>query len=173
MSQENINITPRTKLAELLNAYPQLEDVLIDLAPTFDKLKNPALRDTIARVTSIQQVASVGEIPVEVIVNKLRGVVGQAELEDMDGTGEHKGEEPEWFSTEKIAQSNDARESIASGGHPVSQVMADLQGFGEDQIYELVTPFLPAPLLDKVRDMGFQCWTKKENDSLFRSYFIK
>ena len=166
-------ITPRTKVAELLEAYPELEDVLIDLAPAFRKLKNPLLRKTIARVTSLQQAASVGEVPVEVIVNKLRGLVGQDELQDLESTPDYRGERPAWFDTARISVTFDAREMIATGGHPVSKVLGDLHEFGAGSIYELVTPFLPAPLIDKVKAMGFDCYTEKESESLFRNYFHK
>ena len=33
-------ITPQTKVAELLDAYPELEDVLVEMAPPFKKLRN-------------------------------------------------------------------------------------------------------------------------------------
>lgn len=173
MTSTKLIITPRTKVAELLEAYPELEDVLIDLAPAFKKLKNPVLRKTIARVTSLQQAASVGEVPVEAIVNKLRGIVGQGALEDFNESASYEGGQPEWFKTENIVQTLDARTLIASGGHPVSQVLGDLHDFAPGKIYELITPFLPAPLIDKVKDQGFRCWSKKENDNLFRSYFCR
>lgn len=173
MTTNKLIITPRTKVADLLSAYPQLEDVLIDLAPALKKLENPVLRETISRVTSIQQAVSEGDVPVDVIVNKLRGLVGEEALDNMDESESNEGNPPSWFDGDNVAKSFDARESIASGGHPVGQVMADLQVFESGKIYELVTPFLPAPLLDKVKDMGYQCWTKQENDSLFWNYFYK
>lgn len=165
-------ITPKTKVAELLIAYPELEDVLVDMAPAFKKLKNPVLRRTIARVTSLQQAASVGEVPVDVIINKLRGIVGQEALEEVESAGEYSGGIPSWFSEEKINKTFDARETIASGGHPLGIVMGHLHKW-EGGIYELITPFLPAPLIDKVKEQGFVTWTKKENESLFRNYFYK
>lgn len=168
----NLVITPKTKVAELLNAYPELEDALIDIAPAFKKLKNPVLRRTIARVTSLQQAASVGDVPVDVIVNKLRGIVGQEALEDVESGGEYGGGIPSWFSEEKIVKTFDARETIAQGGHPLGDVMGDLHKW-EGGIYELITPFLPAPLIDKVKEQGFETWTKQENDGLFRNYFFK
>lgn len=166
-------ITPNTKIAELLDVYPQLEDVLIDLAPTFEKLKNPALRRTIAGVTSLQQVASMGEVPIGVIINKLRGIVGQEETTNMENSEKNSSEIPAWFDLEEITKSFDAREVIAQGGHPLGDVMGDLMAWPQCDIYELITPFLPAPLLDKVKDIGFEVWTKKENEGLFRNYFCK
>ena len=36
-----IEITPSTKVSELLDAYPELEETLIGIAPPFKKLGNP------------------------------------------------------------------------------------------------------------------------------------
>ncbi|MCD4735430.1 MAG: DUF1858 domain-containing protein [Bacteroidales bacterium] len=171
--ESELIITPKTKVADLLQHYPQLEEVLIDISPTFKKLKNPVLRRTIARVTSLQQAASVGNIPVDVIVNKLRGIVGQEELGDTARDVDYTGKSPSWFDEDKIVQLFDAREIIAQGGHPLSNVMEDLRNLQSGNIYELITPFLPAPLIDKVKEQGFETWTKKEDASLFRSYFCK
>lgn len=171
--EQKLVITPKSKVAELLEAYPQLEDVLIDIAPTFKKLKNPVLRRTIARVATLQQAASVGDVPIDVIINKLRGVVGQEEIKNTDMTNEYKGDSPDWFKEENVAKSFDARETIAQGGHPLGDVMGDLKDWKSGDIYELITPFLPAPLVDKVKELGFEAWAKKENDGLFRNYFLK
>jgi len=48
---EVLNINPRTKVGELLDACPRLEEVLIAQAPVFEKLRNPVLRRTAARKT--------------------------------------------------------------------------------------------------------------------------
>ncbi len=48
-------ITPDLKLGDLLDAYPELEDVLIEIAPAFRKLRNPVLRRTVAKLTSLRQ----------------------------------------------------------------------------------------------------------------------
>ena len=74
-------ITPQTKVHELLEAYPELEDDLIEIAPVFRKLQNPVLRRTIARVTTLQQAALVGQVSVNLLVNTLRQKTGQDKLE--------------------------------------------------------------------------------------------
>lgn len=52
-------ITPHTKVSELLDAYPELEPILLELSPAFEKLKNPLLRKTIARFTTLKHAASI------------------------------------------------------------------------------------------------------------------
>ncbi len=62
---------------------------------------------------------------------------------------------------------------IAAGGHPLTQVMQDLKEWKSGDIYELTTPFLPAPLLDKVKDKGFQVWSEEKPIGKFKNYFHK
>jgi hypothetical protein len=70
-------ILPSTKVAALLDRYPELEEVLIGLPPPFKKLKNPLLRKGVAKVASLRNAAAVGGITVHELVNKLRAAVGQ------------------------------------------------------------------------------------------------
>lgn len=166
-------ITPKTKIAELLNAWPELEDALAEISPAFRKLKNPVLRRTIARVTSLQQAAAIGEIPAEILINKLRAIAGQ-EFLDTGGQETITGEvAPGWIKQKPVVKSFDARDIIAQGGHPLGEVMGHLRQWEEAGMYELITPFLPAPLIDKVKEMGFDAWTKKESETLYRNYFIR
>ena len=81
-NKNKLIITPKTKISQLIDAYPQLEDVLIEYVPTFNKLKNPILRKTVARITTIQQAAAIGNVKVEDMINKLRGEVGQDNIPD-------------------------------------------------------------------------------------------
>jgi hypothetical protein len=67
-----VPITPATKVADLLESWPDLEDVLIAQAPAFRRLKNPVLRRTVARVATLEQAAGVGGVPVRELVATLR-----------------------------------------------------------------------------------------------------
>lgn len=42
------------RVAELLDAYPALEPVLVAQAPAFARLRNPVLRRTVARVATLE-----------------------------------------------------------------------------------------------------------------------
>ena len=52
---QKLIITPKTKVLQLIEAYPHLEDVLIEYVPAFKKLKNPILRNTVAKIATLQQ----------------------------------------------------------------------------------------------------------------------
>lgn len=169
---QKLVITPKTKVGELLDEYPELEDVLIELVPTFKKLKNPVLRKTIARITSLQQAAKVGDIELDKLINILRKKIGQDMLSNSSSIDKESNVKPDWFSVKKISNSFDAREAIAAGQHPMQDVLNGVNALGKDEIFEFITPFMPAPLIDKVLAMGCSVWTQKEGEA-FYNYFIK
>lgn len=96
MENTKLIISPKTKILQLIETYPQLEDTLIEKIPTFKKLKNPLLRKTVAKITSIQQAAIIGNIEVGDLVNLLRNEVGQ-ELISIESINTQTNSKPKWF----------------------------------------------------------------------------
>lgn len=165
-------ITPKTKVLQLLEAYPQLEGVLVGMVPAFKKLQNPVLRRTVAKVASLQQAAAVGGIPAGDLVNRLRREVGQDLYAEGAGTAYNTGR-PAWFDAKRVAKELDARPMLAAGEQPVNQVMADLATLPAGAIYKLSAPFLPAPLIDKGSSLGFDHWLVREGEESFVVYFFR
>ena len=69
-------IGPETKVGELLRRHPELEETLIRLSPEFQRLKNPVLRATVAKVATLRQVAQVGGLDPEALIKTLREAAG-------------------------------------------------------------------------------------------------
>ncbi len=99
-------ITAETKVATLLSEYPELEDLLIAMAPAFAKLRNPVLRRSVGRVATLKQAAAVGKLDPTELVNELRVAVGQPPLADMGPTDdvEYFGPSPEWFESSAVVK---------------------------------------------------------------------
>lgn len=169
---DKLIITPRTKIHELLEAYPALESTLIQLAPVFSKLRNPVLRRTIARVTTLQQAALVGNLQVHHLVNTLRKEVGQDNLEGLEASS-GKQQQPSWFQEDRVVRRLDARPILAEGGHPLGEVLTGVKDLNKGEIYELITPFIPAPLIERVMAQGFDHWSKMESEDCIFNYFLK
>jgi hypothetical protein len=170
--KQNLIITPKTKVLELIETYPQLEDVLIQYAPAFKNLKNPVLRRTVAKIATLQQAAAIGGVKTEELINRLRKEVGQEILSGETGSA-YNYLKPEWFSEEKIVKQLNASEMLAAGEHPVNQVIADLNHLEAGKIYELKAPFLTAPLIDKAASLGLTHWIDQKSDYEFFIYFCK
>jgi len=165
-------IAPKTKVAELIGAYPQLEQVLIDYVPAFEKLKNPLLLRTVARITTLQQAATIGGVSVEDLINHLRKEVGQ-DLFFGVAAAAYTTEQPDWFSETRIVAELDARGMLAAGEQPVNQVIADLNALDQGDIYKLVVPFMPAPLVDKASSLGISHWVTQSGNQESVIYFCK
>ena len=165
-------ITPKTKILELIETYPQLESTLIQYVPAFSKLKNPALRKTVGRITTLQQAASIGNVAVEDLINQLRKEVGQ-DLYSSSEASNYKTQKPDWFLEERIEMELDAGEMLAAGEQPVNQAVADMDKLSDGRIYKVCAPFIPAPLIDKATSLGLDHWIEKINDAEFNIYIYK
>lgn len=165
-------IAPKTRVSELVDAYPQLEQVLIDYVPAFERLKNPVLRKTVARITTLQQAATIGGVSVEDLINHLRQEVGQDDLSEAAAAA-YTTEQPNWYSEARVVAELDATEMLAAGEQPVNQVIAELQSLGEGDIYKVVAPFLPAPLVDKASSLGISHWVRHMDSQEFVIYFCR
>jgi uncharacterized protein (DUF2249 family) len=165
-------ITPKTKIYDLLEAYPQLEDLLISSAPPFKKLKNPILRKTITKITSLNQAAVIGGLKVEDLINKLRSEVGQTTTDSMLAEGgSYETDEPKWFDESKIKASIDIRDMLNAGEQPVHEVLSAIKKLKSDDILKVIAPFIPAPLIDKSLSMGYQHWLYEKGEEEFWVYF--
>jgi len=159
-------ITPKTKVGALLDAYPELEEVLIALAPAFRKLKNPVLRRTIAKVATLQQAALTGDVPVADVVRRLRVAVGQdltgidAMQDSADSTVE---ERPPWVHDVEPAEDLDAGPMIDRGDNPLHEAVAELGRLHTGAVLRIRAPFYPAPLIDTLRGMGQDLFTEEQD----------
>jgi uncharacterized protein (DUF2249 family) len=170
-SNSDFQISPETKIGALLDRFPGLEKTLLEMAPEFKKLRNPILRKTIARVTSLRQASAVAKIPLAEMINRLRNEAGiHEEFMTDEDVGSFSKEVPSWFSMIKIVQSLDARSMLEKGEQPINKVFSDCQNLKAGEIYELITPFFPAPLIDAAKEKGYLTWSKKEGEEVFETY---
>jgi uncharacterized protein (DUF2249 family) len=174
MAEKNnkVPITPETKIGAFLDAYPELEVTLIELAPAFGKLRNPALRRTVAKVATLRQAAKVGGVELGELINTLRRAAGQKTSEAVsDEAGAREESKPDWVSEGDIANSIDVRPMLDRGEQPISLVMTELSKLPQGKILELIAPFVPAPLIDKAHSRGYRTWYDEANPRIVRVYF--
>lgn len=152
-----MQITPDTKVSELLKEFPQLEELLKQFSPAFAALKNPVLRRTVAKVTSLQQAAKVGGVNIVEMVDALRKEAGQPPLGDSfcpDSENIHipfSEKAPEKTVTHRL----DVRPIIEAGDHPKEQVLALANELKVGDCMEFFSSFPPTPLIDLLQKKGY------------------
>jgi hypothetical protein len=172
MADDKLDITPSVTVHHLLEAFPQLEDVLIGIAPAFKKLKNPLLRNSVAKVATIKHISAVGGVPLAELISTLRKAVGQSPSSDFYDDDDFL-PKPDWFSEDKIAISIDESKIDDKGHMTLVFILKEAKHVKKGEILELVTTFLPAPGIDVLKSMGYDAWTVKSEGNLIRSYFLK
>ena len=165
----SLPITPETKIAQLLDAYPELEQVLIDAAPTFSKLRNPVLRRTIARVTTLARAAEIADIPVKELVGRLREAAGLG-TDDSDTPSEVEdaveAEAPvPWVDAARVRWTVDADQLLEDGQEPISEVLKRAGSLDGDDLGLIRSSFRPAPLLELLESQGFRTAVVGSGDS--------
>ena len=67
-----MQISAKTKIDDLLNSYPNLEDFFIRKSPKFKHLKNPMMRKTIGKVATLKQVAEMGSLDLDELLAEIQ-----------------------------------------------------------------------------------------------------
>jgi len=173
MTQSGIEINTSLTVHDLLDAYPELEEVLIGIAPPFKKLKNPFLRRSVAKVATIKHISSVGGVPIDQLISQIREAVGQAESSQSYIDQDYFGEQPDWFSPGKVVLTLDEDKVEDKDKMTLVIILKEARNVKKGEIIELITSFLPAPGIDILKSKGYSVWTRKESDVLIRSYFLK
>ena len=82
-------------------------------------------------------------------------------------------ETPTWLDKANIKITPDARPLLASGIHPLEKVISETATLDPGEIYEIITPFQPVPMIEKLEAMGFESHTVREEPGPFHTYFFR
>jgi hypothetical protein len=166
-------INPETRVAKLLKEFPELEDDLLRLSPAFAKLRNPILRRTVAKVTTLRQAAKIADLPLADLINALRRAAGFPEMEFGTNEGADEKSRPEWVERLDVHSTFDARPILDEGGNPINDVLSRVDKLPGDRQFVFETPFLPAPLVDILKRRGLRVWSESCDHDLVRTHVAR
>jgi hypothetical protein len=66
----------------------------------------------------------------------------------------------------------DVRPQLARGEEPFQEIMRVVNALGPDENLLLLTPFLPSPLIEKLRFAGFEARPERGRDGSWRTHFM-
>jgi TusA-related sulfurtransferase len=166
-----MNISPESKVGDLLDAFPEAEEALIAIAPRFKALKNPVLRRTVAKVATLEQAARVADMPVNELVRSLRQALGQ-DVGEVEGGGAHaagSSDAPAWIA-DGAKHEFDADGMLARGETPVGKVSEALAGMAAGEALLVRSTFQVAPLIDAMKAKGHEVFTRKTGDDAWEAW---
>ena len=163
-------ITLETKIAELLNDYEGMKDILIKINPKFKKLNNPVLRRTLAKIAGVRQAAIVGSMDPMDLLNQLRISVGQPPVENTNMKETPPVPEiPAWIFTEAKA-TLDANALLDKEDNPLAKAYTMLKRLDSGDILTIVSDFQPEPLIEEFEKAGHEVYCRKSDDTHYVTY---
>jgi hypothetical protein len=170
-------ITPATKIADLLESWPELEDVLVAQAPAFRRLKHPVLRRTVARVATLEQAAGVGGVSVRELVAALRRAAGLGDGDAAATSGaagdEAAQEPPAWLSATHVVETIDAEALLDAGEVPLTRVNERARCLLPGEALLVTSGFRPTPLVEAVAKQGCRSFVREAGPGRFETFVTR
>ena len=166
-------ITLDTKIADLLNEYDGMKEILIQINPKFKKLNNPVLRRTLAKIAGVKQAAIVGGMDPYDLLNQLREAVGQKPLEHSAADTESETVEvPEWTGKVPVV-TLDANVILDEERNPLAELHKAMKSLEKGEIVTIESDFKPEPLIDEMVQKGHEVFSMEVAPERFVTYVKK
>ncbi len=162
--ERTLEITRRSKLLDVLKAYPFLEEQVIEIAPPFKNLRNPILRRTVGQLATIEQVAQIGNLDVVELVNRLRRAAGLSEVAEAARAvpiPEASAGDPDWIAGPP-AFTVDGSQLLTDGEVPLEHVNELLTRLPAGGYILLVTDFEPSPIMEAMQRQARPVYHKQD-----------
>lgn len=187
MEKPNGIITENDKVYDVVTQHPELREVLKEMSPKFEKLNNPVVFNTVAKVTTLKMASKIGDVYLKEMLYRLNEAVGKGAeymtwfksqipamqeefLKKQFGNEKETAEKPAWVNRASEYEVVDARK-LSEEPFPIVAAKAGAIKPGSGFI--LVQAFKPSPLIHYLETQGFESWTEKKDDNEFRVYFLK
>lgn len=170
-------VRPEMKVAEVLERWPHLLQVLMEASPAFHRLKNPLLRRTMPRLVTVAQAARIGGLSPEALVERLNralGVKGVYPSPAPVAQGESRlGTPPPSWLPAPVGFQLDVRPILEGGGEPFPAIMAAAKEVEPGERLVLEVPFEPIPLYRVLAKQGFSAWCEQLGEEHYRAHFYR
>lgn len=167
-------ITMSTTVAELLNDYENMKDILIKINPKFKKLNNPVLKRTLAKVATVKQAAIVGGMKPENLLNQLRIAVGQEPIDtDNNTTNNTPLDTQNWIKEIAPKESINANELLNEDKNPLAISSKILKKFEKGEVLKIVSDFKPEPLIEEYEKKGYEVFCRQKSNKEFETFVKK
>jgi hypothetical protein len=166
------------RVAAVIAQDEGLIEVFASASPAFEKLRNAAMRRTMARLVTVEQAARIAGLDAEVLVERLnRALEGGPKLagEPAPGTPEAPPVAPLPAALRAIPEERvvdvDVREDLRAGREPFRRILDAVQRLPDDGVLRLRAIFEPVPLYGVLAKRGLGHFTERLADDDWRVWF--
>jgi uncharacterized protein (DUF2249 family) len=166
------SISDKTRIIELLNDNKTaVIDALVNLNKNFSKLKNPILRNLLARRVTIADACKIAGCTIPDFMESMKQIgfsvdEEQSKVEQLSQSIS-TGQEPDSYLE------LDVRPILARDKDPLKEILASINKLNENLGLKLINTFEPLPLIHLLADKGFAHSIKFVDDNTVITYFNK
>jgi uncharacterized protein (DUF2249 family) len=191
-------ISAGDRVSAVLARDERLVEVFTSLSPTFERLRNPAMRKVMARLVTIEQAARMAGLEPELLVERLNQALAATSgiSEHADDNHDTKprsapgapvgaGERAEMATDTlpdgipaalaavpaELIVDIDVRPDLRRGEEPFSKIMAARREVRPGGVLRLSATFEPVPLYAVLGKQGLEHWTERFADDDWRVWF--
>lgn len=169
----NMRINERTKISELIKADPGVIEALASFNPHFNKLRNPVLRNLLAKRVSISDACRIAGCKPRDFLDRMASMGFETE-----GTGiSLKAARANHAAPASIAGMPtvelDVRPVLARGDDPLKLIQETVRGLRAEECLKIVNAFEPTPLINLLAKRGYESWIERLAEDLYITWFVK
>jgi hypothetical protein len=166
-------INQSTKISELIKANPLVIDALAEFNPHFKKLRNPILRNLLARRVNIADACKIGGCQVRDFLAKMATIgfeiEGSTELPPPIVQDDIKFEEA---TLDLKVVELDVRPVLANGEDPLKLILKMCKELDDGECLKVINSFEPLPLIKLLNKHGYQSRTERSAPDIVYTWFI-
>ncbi|MBS1500648.1 MAG: DUF2249 domain-containing protein [Bacteroidetes bacterium] len=163
-------ITSKTTIKELLEAdKDRVIDALVKLNGNFSKLKNPLLRNLMARRVSIADACKMTGCTVQDFMDNMRALGFNIGEETVTAAAD-VAEEPKVKKASNFVEL-DVRPILAENRDPLKLILHTINSLQGFEGLKLINSFEPVPLIHLLSDKGFTHYAIRLDESTVVTYF--
>lgn len=165
-----INLNTRIKALLDENREPVINS-LVKLNSNFSKLRNPILRNLLARRVTIAEACKIAKCNPADFLNSMKAI-GFVVDEAMNEPIAKKGNAID-FSRQTAVFELDVRPFLTKDQDPLKEILKRVNQLGVGERLKIINTFEPIPLINLLADKGFLYATETVNDELIITWFEK
>ncbi|MEJ7693107.1 DUF2249 domain-containing protein [Daejeonella sp.] len=167
-------INAKTKISELIKANPRTIATLAEFNSNFNKLKNPILRNLLARRVSISDACRIGRCELTEFLAKMASIGFEIEgSEEIMPPVESDMMTASQFTAGLSVVELDVRPILAGGGDPLNLILDKSRGLKTGECLKIINTFEPLPLVKLFSKRGFRSWTERPGIDTVLTWFVK
>jgi uncharacterized protein (DUF2249 family) len=168
-------ITLDTKVGALLEAHPELVEVLASYHPHFKRLRNRLLRRVVAPRVSLGDAARMAGVAPDDLLAAVARAIGEEVRPTAPKTRAESCAAPRPGALDRFDEAHravvDVRANIARGEEPFARIMAAVKSLPPDHALVVRTPFEPIPLYDVLGRRGLAHWSEQRDTRDWTAWF--